>query len=108
MILHCVFCKFSSEATAADQQAVLTELRDFALSLRRCISAEFGPNRDFEQKTQGFSHGLVLRFKEAEALAEYSEHPTHKALGARLCDLCEGGADGILVYDLEVPDRRAR
>ncbi|CUH77763.1 Stress responsive A/B Barrel Domain protein [Tritonibacter multivorans] len=108
MILHCVFCNFSDAATAAQRQAILSELRDFAMSLRRCLSAEFGPNRDFEQKTQGYSHGFVLRFRDADALAEYAEHPTHRALGARLCALCTGGADGILVYDLEVPDRRSR
>ena len=108
MILHCVFCNFSDKSRAAEQHAVLTELRYFALSIRRCMSAEFGPNRDFEQKTQDYSHGFVLRFKDRDALDDYANHPTHRALGARLVDLCVGGADGILVYDLEVPDRRTR
>jgi hypothetical protein len=104
MILHCVFCNFSDEARAVEQHAVLSELRDFALSIRRCMSAEFGPNRDFEQKTQDYSHGFVLQFKDKDALDEYAKHPTHLALAARLVNLCVGGADGILVYDLEVQD----
>ena len=41
-----------------------------------------------------------IRFADRLALATYADHPTHKALGARLCDLCEGGAGGIMVADL--------
>jgi len=45
----------------------------------------------------------VNRFRDAKALAQYAEHPTHKQLGAQLCALCAGGAEGIVVFDLETP-----
>ncbi len=103
MILHCVFCSFRPDVAATQSEAVLRELSDFSLSLDGVLGFDFGPNRDFEKKSQGYTDGFVIRFESRDALGLYATHPTHKQLGARLCDLCEGGADGIVVFDLETP-----
>lgn len=106
MILHCVFCDFIRDVgkTGTDGGGeLLQELKDFSLSLPGVLSFDFGPNRDFEKKSPNHSDGFVIRFATAEALENYALHPTHLALGARLCGLCRGGAEGIIVYDLEVP-----
>lgn len=103
MILHCVFCKVRADTSDAAWQDVMCALSDLALSLTGCEGFEAGPNRDFERKTPEFQHGFVIRFGNAAALEHYAVHPEHKALGQTLCGMCEGGADGITVFDLEVP-----
>jgi len=95
VILHCVHLALSDGYDRA-------ELADVMGGLSELAPLQHGPNRDFEGKSQGFPYGLVARFNDAEAVARYAEDPVHKALGARLCELCDGGADGIVVYDLEV------
>ena len=42
-----------------------------------------------------------MRFVTQHALEAYAVHPRHQELGAQLCTLCEGGADGIVVYEIE-------
>lgn len=102
MILHCVFCDFLPEVSGAARDALFEELSNLSLSLEGVETFEFGPNRDFEQKSQNFSAGFVIRFRDQAALEAYAVHPGHQALGAQLCDMCTGGADGIVVFDLEI------
>ncbi|MDO7607941.1 MAG: Dabb family protein [Loktanella sp.] len=101
MILHCVFYHFRQEAATQQRQEIVQELARFSQSLDGVLGFEHGPNRDFEKKSQGYDSGFVIRFTSQEALATYANHPTHQALGKRLCDLVQGGADGIIVFDLE-------
>lgn len=101
MIIHCVFCNFKSDVTAEARLDVLQKLADFSQTLDGVLGFEFGPNRDFEQKSPDYSDGFVIRFTSPETLAVYAKHPTHQALGAQLVGLTQGGADGIMVFDLE-------
>lgn len=100
MILHCVFCTFRTDASQEQRQAILSDLARFSLALDGVLGFDHGPNADFEGKSPNVTDGFVIRFADRLALATYADHPTHKALGARLCDLCEGGAGGIMVMDL--------
>ncbi|MEL6599166.1 MAG: Dabb family protein [Pseudomonadota bacterium] len=102
MIVHCVFCRFLPDAPPDDIVDVLESLARFAQGLSGVQSVEVGPNRDFEGKSEGFGHGFIIRFRDRAALEAYAVDPTHVALGGRLCALCVGGADGIMVFDLEV------
>lgn len=102
MILHCVFCNFLSDAGHDQQQSVLDRLASFSRTLDGVLSFETGPNRDFENKSADYNAGFIIKFRDRAALNAYAVHPTHQSLGAELCDLCTGGADGIIVYDLEV------
>ncbi|WP_133488224.1 Dabb family protein [Aliiroseovarius marinus] len=101
MIIHCVFCQFRSDADPAETAEVLRDLAELCTDLPGVLSFEHGPNRDFEQKSQAFNAGFVIRFADQSALQHYADHPKHQALGQRLCQLCVGGADGIIVFDLE-------
>lgn len=104
MILHSVYFTFRADTTAQDRQEVIRGLANFSASLDGAIAFDAGPNLDFEQKSQAFRDGFVIRFRDADALKAYAVHATHQMLGARLCDLCENGADGIMVFDLDVTD----
>ena len=102
MILHCVFVNFRSDGDPAEQQAVLTGLGELQPLIDGFEAYQHGPNRDFEDKTPDHRDGFICTFRDAEALQSYADNEAHKALGARLVAQCVGGADGILVYDLEV------
>lgn len=101
MILHCVFCNFRADACPEERLSILQELADFSRSLDGVLAFNFGPNRDFERKSPEFSAGFVIRFKDRKALEVYAAHPTHQEIGARLCDLCNSGAKGVMVFDIE-------
>lgn len=101
-ILHCVFCDFRGDANDADRHAVLDGLQALALSLPGVLGFDHGPNRDYEGKSAAYDAGFVIRFADKDALNHYAEHGEHKALGGQLCALCNGGAEGVVVYDLEV------
>ncbi|UWR91217.1 Dabb family protein [Phaeobacter inhibens] len=103
MILHCVFCQFDEAASRAEREDVLKALAEFSRGLDGVLAFDWGPNRDFERKSQAYSDGFVIRFSDRAALERYAEHPTHQQLGAQLCALCVGGGDGIAVFDLEIP-----
>ena len=61
-----------------------------------------GPNRDYEGKSADYPYGFVCEFSDPAALQVYANDPRHRALGARLVAMCQGGGDGIMVIDLEV------
>ena len=101
MILHCVFCSFRKDTTPDQRQDILSDLATFSQGLEGVLGFDSGPNRDFEAKSPQITDGFVIRFQDRSALHHYAEHPVHKRLGGALCELCEGGADGIMVVDLE-------
>lgn len=100
MLLHCVFCKFRPDAPLSAQTEVIKALATFAQSLKGVISFDHGPNVDLEGKSPDYQAGFVIRFTDQAALTRYAGHHTHQVLGSQLCDLCVGGAEGIVVYDL--------
>ncbi|WP_147125334.1 Dabb family protein [Shimia ponticola] len=102
MILHCVFVNFRPDGDPDEQQAVLRGLGDLQPNIDGFEAYHFGPNLDFERKTKDHRDGFICTFRDRAALQAYSDNTAHKALGARLVAQCVGGADGILVYDLEV------
>jgi hypothetical protein len=101
MILHCVFCH-PLEGATDDLSGVMGELKAFSEGLDDVIAFDHGLNLDFENKSADHTIGFVIRFASEQAVADYAQHPTHQALGGKLCDLCVGGAEGIIVYDLHI------
>lgn len=102
MIRHCVMLRLRAGVGLTALVPVMDGLADIVDRLDGCSGFHAGPNRDYEQKSPGFSYGFTLDARDVAALAAYAEHPEHKILGSRLVDLCHDGADGIVVYDLEV------
>jgi len=102
MIAHCVFLALRPEAETEELRSTMTGLEELRRTLPGFAGLTAGPNLDFEGKSPEFPWGFIAYFEDEAALRAYADDPTHKALGARLGALCEGGADGIVVYDLEV------
>lgn len=104
MLIHCVFLNLDATTRPADCEEVLTVLGEFARGLDGVLRTDAGPNIDVEGKSPDFDAGIVIVFRDRAALDHYAEHPVHKKLGARLVSLCAGGAEGIMVFDLECPE----
>jgi len=102
MLAHCVFCHFSDDATAKERHAVMRDLGTLCESLEGAVAFHYGPNLDFEGKSPNHSDGFIVMFTDREAHLRYERHPRHQELGGKLVDMCVGGADGIVVYDLDL------
>ncbi|MEO0918422.1 MAG: Dabb family protein, partial [Pseudomonadota bacterium] len=103
MIRHIVVLALRKGSDTANVKQVMGELGALVDVLPGFVAFEHGPNLDFEQKSTGYPYGFICTFADARALQTYADDRTHKALGVRLVALCKGGADGIMVIDLEVP-----
>ena len=103
MIEHCVFCAIPVSVSEADVADVMKRLGGLKDQVEGMVSFRSGPNRDYENKSGKYTHGFVCTFRDREAHLAYERHPAHQAAGRDLVALCEGGYDGIIVFDLEVP-----
>lgn len=101
MIAHCVFLRLSADADLAKLDQVMLGLDALTRSMPGAGPMVYGPNLDLEGKSEEYPYGFVIHFEDGSALAQYGTDPIHKTLGASLVSLCEGGTDGIVVYDLE-------
>lgn len=106
MLLHCVFCDILETTAQGEVSAIEAELAALVGKVPGMLAFQAGPNRDYEVKSPNHRWGFVCTFTDRAAHLAYEAHPRHQAAGARLVAACRGGAAGIVVYDLEVPDTR--
>ncbi|MEY8097765.1 Dabb family protein [Falsihalocynthiibacter sp. S25ZX9] len=102
MLKHCVFVDFQLQYTQNERDAVLAGFAEVAADVPGMLDYCFGPNLDFENKSPAYRDGFVVTFENRDALLAYANHPHHVALGARMVAMCNGGYDGIIVFDLSV------
>lgn len=102
MIRHIVMFTPKDGQATADLAGVMDGLAGLVGDIAGYTGFEHGPNRDFEGRSAGYSHGFVGTFEDAQALARYADDPRHQALGAALVELCQDGLDGLMVIDIEV------
>ena len=101
MLLHCVFCAIRPDADPMEVQAVMDDLGALRGEVDGMLDFRHGPNRDYERKSPRHGHGFVITFRNRDAHLAYDAHPRHRDAGSRLVALCEGGHEGIVVYDIE-------
>lgn len=104
MIRHIVLTKVApetTEETIAEIHAGLSALTD---SLPGARGFTGGPSRSPENLERGYTHAFTIDFCSWADLDGYARHPDHRALGARIVENAEGGLDGLLVLDIEMPD----
>lgn len=102
MIQHAVYLNTHADLDEAALIETLTTLKALVGQIDGFQSMHFGPNRDLEGKSPDYPWGFVATFRDTAALQAYASDPRHQALGAQLVAACQGGAAGILVFDLEV------
>lgn len=101
MLKHVVLFTRRADSDPAALTAAMDKLAALVGPVPGFLDFAFGPNRDYEAKSP-YTHGFVCTFTDRAAHLAYEAHPDHKASGAALVALTEGGYDGIFVADLEV------
>jgi hypothetical protein len=103
MIRHCVFIKFKSEISDTEKQTLYSELEALGAILPGIVKFDAMANSSPEiGMDKGFSDGFIIDFDTPKSRNIYLEAPEHKAVGAKLVAASQGGAEGILVYDMEI------
>jgi hypothetical protein len=99
MILHTVLLALKPDHDGDDLDKIMAGLG--GLKLDGFTAFHHGANIDAEGKTPAYPYGFVCTFADRAALDRYATNPDHRALGARLVALCQGGGAGILVSDID-------
>ena len=99
MILHVVMLNLADSAPCAALDEVMSGLAALGAQLDGFLDFAHGQNIDAEGKSPDHPYGFCCTFRDRAALDRYAADADHRALGARLVALCNGGADGIVVYD---------
>lgn len=104
MIRHCVFVRFKSDVTEALKSQLFSEIDALKDRLDGILAVHVGHNVSPETgMDKGYADGFIVDFKDAASRDIYLEDEEHKEVGGKLVAASEGGVEGILVYDLEVP-----
>ena len=108
MIRHCVMLRLRDDHDRDALMDVIANLEKLTGQLENCSGFCAGPNRDYEGKSPSYPFGFTMDFASPEALSVYANDPRHEVLGSQLVSFCDGGSDGITVYDLEIAEPDAR
>lgn len=101
MLKHCVFLNLKSSLETEAVREAMMLLSGLVGEVAGMIDFVEGPNRDFEQRSEGYGHGFIVTFADRAAHLAYERHPDHVRAGGILVDACQGGIEGIFVADLE-------
>lgn len=96
MVEHLVLFKVNRDASAEAVRAMEDALRGLQNEIPGILEITVGAN--FSERSQGFTHGLLVRFQDRAALDTYIPHPAHEA--ARN-DYILPIVDDVLVVDYE-------
>ncbi|HEV2456511.1 MAG TPA: Dabb family protein [Verrucomicrobiae bacterium] len=76
MIEHIVLFRWTEQATPEAIDRTMAELRKLKEKIPGIVEISSGKN--FSERSKGFTHGLVFRFKDRTALDAYFPHPEHQ------------------------------
>jgi hypothetical protein len=76
MIEHLVLFRWTENASPDAIDNVVSELRKLKNKIEGIMDLSCGAN--FSDRAKGYTHGLVVRFKDRSALAAYGPHPEHQ------------------------------
>lgn len=86
-MIHMFAFRWKPEATGAQKARAIAEIASFQGRVPGLLEVHVGKN--ISPRGQGYETGGVMKFKDADALEKYSEHPIHKALLAWLLPLID-------------------
>lgn len=103
MIRHLVAVRFKQGTAQRDIIAIAGALAELEHKLYGIAAFAFRENTSPETElVRGFDHVFWFDFDTEEDRDEYLADPQHKAVGAQLLAMTEGGADGIFVFDFDL------
>ncbi|HSI34925.1 MAG: Dabb family protein [Phycisphaerae bacterium] len=95
-LYHLVFFKFKPDAPKERIDAVGKAILELKGKIPSIQSVSWGTNVSPEKKDKGYTHAIVMTFKDEKGRDEYLPHPDHKAFGGTL----KGIIDDVLVFDV--------
>ena len=102
MIRHIVATKFKASVTEQENAQICADLAALTVKLSAPRGFTAGSSDSPERFQRGYKHAFVIDFDDWADLKAYTDDPERKELGALLVDNTVGGADGILVMDLNI------
>ena len=97
MVDHLVLFAVNDDATTEDVEGLLMSIRNLRGSIPNVIDLSVG--EDFSGRAKGYTHGLFVRFRTADDLRAYLDHPDHRAVVEKLEALTAGRL--VVDYDYE-------
>jgi hypothetical protein len=88
LVDHLVIFAVKDDASEEDVQDLLASLRDLRGSISNVMDLSVG--EDFSGRAKGYTHGLFVRFRTADDLRAYLDHPEHRAVVEKLDDVTSG------------------
>ena len=96
MVEHLVILKFKEDATQEQLDDFLEDVRELRTKIDGVVDLTAGPN--FTDRSQGFTHGVCVRFADRSALERYLPHPAHvEVVEKRIKPI----VDDLIVVDYE-------
>ncbi len=88
MIMHFFMLRWKPEATQADKDRALLDVKALQGQIPGLLETYAGVN--FSPRSNGHEFGAVMKFTDEAALDAYITHPVHQQLLAWLLPLVEG------------------
>ncbi len=95
MVDHLVLFTVKEDVRAEDVEDLLASLKELKKGIPNVVDISVGEN--FSERSQGYTHGLFVRFQTVDDLRSYISHPDHQAVGEKL----DAMTTGRLVVDYE-------
>ncbi|HET7559892.1 MAG TPA: Dabb family protein [Limnochordia bacterium] len=92
MLEHVVVFKMKSDATDQQADELVRRLRGLKDAIPEIVALSAG--RHIEARPDGFTIGIVVRFRDEAGLEAYRPHPEHQKVVAYINEVC---ADRIAV-----------
>jgi hypothetical protein len=96
VVEHIVCFKLKPETTPEQAHTLIEKLRGLKESVPTVVDLTVGETFTPE-RGQGYTIGLVVRFKDREGLAVYGPHPKHALVKNYVAEVCES----MLAIDYE-------
>jgi hypothetical protein len=78
MIEHIVLFRWAEGTSTEAMENAMTELRKLKDKIPGIVDLSCGAN--FSDRAKGYTHGLVVRFKDRASLDSYGPHPEHQSV----------------------------
>ncbi len=102
VLRHVVLYKFKDEIAPAKIQEVIDTFAGLPDKVDTIIGFEHGPNVSQEGKSEGFTYGFQVTFRDEAGLATYLKHPAHDAY----VQVVKDRREKVLVFDYWAPKPR--
>lgn len=97
MVIHIVLLRWTENASQEAINTVMTELLGLKDKIPGIVDVTSGAN--FSERSKGFTHGLVFRFKDRASLEGYLPHPEHQRVVQKLLNPIRADA---IIFDYEL------